>query len=269
MDKKEIQAALIKPFDSSLVKWKPEVTKKNQDGRKVDIMRNGQQVAGCTAHIDARDVMNRLDEVVGSFEWSDSYRVLPNEKNVECTLTVMGVSKTDVGQTNEGGFADAMKAAYSDALKRAAVKFGIGRHLYSMEMQWRPFDGYKILDRPLKKQAPPKQVRKPTPAPKPNGDNGPDWDELKGQDKDETGQTSTNGGDWTDYITAVKDHAHFEGQTKHVVSAAKILGITNDNVADDYALNLATTLEYAKLRDSGMTQEKVVQHLKDNPLNAG
>ena len=60
---------------------------------------------------------------------------------VECTLTVCGVSKTDVGTSGES--ADAAKAAYSDALKRAAVKFGIGRYLYALPKQWVNYDEQK------------------------------------------------------------------------------------------------------------------------------
>ena len=43
----------------------------------------------------------------------------------------------DVGAPSEqpdGG--DRLKAAFSDALKRAAVKFGIGRYLYRLPQQW-------------------------------------------------------------------------------------------------------------------------------------
>ena len=149
--------ALASPFNDEDVKWKPQITTKGKD--KQAIMRNGQQVAGCTAHIDARAVMNRLDEVVGVGSWSDSYQVLPNGRNVQCTLTVCGVSKSDVGEPNDGGFADSMKAAYSDALKRAAVKFGIGRYLYDMEMEWLPFDGYRIIDQPAPKHNQPKKMQ--------------------------------------------------------------------------------------------------------------
>jgi hypothetical protein len=142
-DLNTVQTDLAKPFDESEMEWKPQVTSKGK--RKEPIMKGDQQIAGCTAHIDARAVMNRLDDVVGVGGWSDSYAVLDG-KHVECTLTVWGVSKSDVGETNEGGFADPIKSAYSDALKRAAVKFGIGRHLYDMEMEWLPFDGYKIIE---------------------------------------------------------------------------------------------------------------------------
>lgn len=147
----EIQAALAAEFDDNEVGWKPQVTTKGKS--KEPIMRNGVQVAGCTAHIDARAVMNRLDTVVGVGGWSDAYTII-NGKNVECTLTVFGVSKSDVGETNDGGFADPMKSAYSDALKRAAVKFGIGRYLYDMEMEWLPYDGFKITSLPGPKKQP-------------------------------------------------------------------------------------------------------------------
>ena len=88
------------------------------------------------AYIDARDVMDRLDEVVGVGGWQDSYKVL-NDDSVECTLTILGVSKVDVGERTN--FAD-MKGGYSDAFKRAAVKFGIGRFLYDLPKKWSKVD---------------------------------------------------------------------------------------------------------------------------------
>src|SRR5262249_6911389 len=35
---------------------------------------------------------------------------------------------------------DRMKAAFSDSLKRAAVKFGVGRYLYRLPTQWQDYD---------------------------------------------------------------------------------------------------------------------------------
>ena len=72
--------------------------------------------------------MDRLDEVVGVGRWQDSYKVL-NDESVECTLTILGVTKVDVGERTN--FAD-IRGGYSDAFKRAAVKFGIGRFLYDL-----------------------------------------------------------------------------------------------------------------------------------------
>src|SRR6478609_4607442 len=83
------------------------------------------------SYITARDVQNRLDGVVGPGNWSTSFHVLNQEPwVVECTLTVCGASRADVGYSNAPDSEDEMepaKAAYSDALKRAAVGFGIGR----------------------------------------------------------------------------------------------------------------------------------------------
>jgi len=81
------------------------------------------------SYINARDVMKRLDDVVGSHNWSDRY-VMENER-VTCELTVRygdeWITKSDgAGETQIEG----EKGIFSDAFKRAAVKHGIGRHLY-------------------------------------------------------------------------------------------------------------------------------------------
>jgi len=86
------------------------------------------------SYITARDVQNRLDGVVGPGNWSTRFRVLSQEPwVVDCTLTVCGAARADVGYSNAPDSEDETepaKAAYSDALKRAAVGFGVGRWLY-------------------------------------------------------------------------------------------------------------------------------------------
>lgn len=107
------------------------------------------------SYIDARAVMDRLDAVVGAANWGTNYRIIDTQtKAVECTLGVsfdgvITTTKSDVGYPNEGRDADnadkePYKAAYSDALKRAAVQFGIGRYIYSLELEqdWLPVDQY-------------------------------------------------------------------------------------------------------------------------------
>ncbi len=109
---------LMRPFDYDAHKW-----------RVMNLTKKGDK-ASCAFYIDARDVMDRLDAVVGPDAWSDKYTVLAIGENkwaVECTLTINGVSKSDVGE------GDAPKDTYSDALKRAAVKWGVGRYLYGMD----------------------------------------------------------------------------------------------------------------------------------------
>lgn len=89
------------------------------------------------AYIDARQVMDRLDKVVGPGNWQSHFFVQA-DGSVECTITVYNSSKADVGYKNNPKAQpgdntyeyEPLKAAYSDALKRAAVQWGIGRFLY-------------------------------------------------------------------------------------------------------------------------------------------
>lgn len=92
------------------------------------------------AYLNARAVMERFDTVVGAGNWSDSYRVVRvgPDTGVECSLTVGGITKVDVGTPSN---TDPVKGAYSDALKRAAARFGIGRYLYSMKAVWVGYTG--------------------------------------------------------------------------------------------------------------------------------
>ena len=130
-----IQKALLAPFELGWVKFKPG---------KVSGSR-----ALALAYIDSRLIMDRLDEVVHIDGWKDEYTVYPSGA-VECRLSLKlageWVTKADVGgQSEQPDEDDRMKAAYSDALKRAAVKFGIGRFLYRATNAWHDYD-------PVKKQ---------------------------------------------------------------------------------------------------------------------
>lgn len=81
--------------------------------------------------------MERLDEVFGPFGWEDCYEPVEIERSdagVRCRLTVyVGDKKITREDVCEPSDIEPLKGAYSGALKRAAVKFGIGRYLYSIE----------------------------------------------------------------------------------------------------------------------------------------
>lgn len=127
----DVRDELARAFPDDEIKWKASIT----TSKGKPIMRNGQEVHGMLPYVDARAIMERLDDAVGPDNWSVSYAPSVVGTGVECRLTVCGVTKADVGTTSD---IEPEKGAYSDALKRAAVLFGIGRHLYEMELQWVP-----------------------------------------------------------------------------------------------------------------------------------
>jgi hypothetical protein len=129
----DIARALAAPFAPEEVRFKPAVVSGNR--------------ALALAYVDARAIQDRLDGVLGVLGWQDSYKCL-EDGSVVCRLRLrLGeewITKMDVGSPSEqpdGG--DRLKAAFSDALKRAAVKFGIGRYLYRLPQQWVDYDPRK------------------------------------------------------------------------------------------------------------------------------
>lgn len=86
----------------------------------------------CVAYIDARQVMDLLDEVVGPQNWQDHYREVAGKVYCDLTLKVEDewITKSDCGTASQF---EADKGQASDAFKRAGVKWGIGRFLYQLD----------------------------------------------------------------------------------------------------------------------------------------
>lgn len=111
----DLFTALAAPFEAN------ETRARTQGNRQVQ-------------YITARTAMNRLDSVLGPENWWDEY--LPGENSVLCKLTVRMPDGSTLTKADAGGYAgmpdqgDDDKSGFSDAFKRAAVKFGVGRYLY-------------------------------------------------------------------------------------------------------------------------------------------
>lgn len=100
------------------------------------------------AYIDARDVMERLDDVVGPGCWQCRYPHATGKTVCEIGIYLAHVGKNPeyavnvdpqwVWKADGAGDTDveAEKGALSDAFKRAAVRWGIGRYLYDLESVW-------------------------------------------------------------------------------------------------------------------------------------
>ena len=126
-----IELILKRPFKASQLKWR-----KGPGGIEL-------------VYITARDVMDRLDEAVGIAGWSTSLHEV--QGRVTCELAIRfgerWITKTDgAGDTGIEG----EKGAISDALKRSAVLWGIGRYLYHPQAfqgrtpaEWATPEGYE------------------------------------------------------------------------------------------------------------------------------
>lgn len=91
--------------------------------------------AKCVAYIDARQVQDLLDEVVGAENWQCKYS--EHKNNLFCSIGILQedcdvwVWKSDCGTESN---VEKEKGEASDAFKRAAVMWGVGRFLYSKKI---------------------------------------------------------------------------------------------------------------------------------------
>lgn len=128
--------ALAAPFPPEELEWR--VGNKSKDQTKATLL----------VYLTSRAVQQRLDDVVGPAGWRDSYTpVLEGAKTIGylCTLELevapgVWVGKTDVSDVSD---VEPLKGGVSGALKRAAVKWGIGRYLYDLGSKYQPIrEGY-------------------------------------------------------------------------------------------------------------------------------
>ena len=90
--------------------------------------------ATCLAYIDARDAMDLLDRAVGFGNWKDEYKFENSQWLCGLSIRIKDdwVIRWDTGTA--GNF-EAEKSVISDAFKRAAVKWGVGRFLYDLKTE--------------------------------------------------------------------------------------------------------------------------------------
>lgn len=118
-------AQLKNPFDPKFIKWRVGAT--NADKTKGIAL----------AYLDSREVSKRLDEVMGLGQWQDRY--IPVDGGFICELDLF-IDDQWVTKSNTAGNTkvEPIKGGGSDAFKRAASKWGIGRYLYYLPNIWVP-----------------------------------------------------------------------------------------------------------------------------------
>ena len=131
-----VQKELSAIFSNDDIEWRIQTYLPKSDN-------SGQANAIVVPYLTSRAIMNRLDDVVGICGWNDSYELIQYtdgdklEYGFKCTLSVI-IDGVMVSKQDAAPFTDIepIKGGCSDALKRAAVKFGIGRHLYELSQQY-------------------------------------------------------------------------------------------------------------------------------------
>jgi hypothetical protein len=130
---------LAEPFRPTDVEWR-----NGRSGKK------GEQVwATCLAYITNRAIMDRLDAVVGPGNWRNEFKEwTTGSPGVMCGLsirceeiwakhegepvTLVGMEWVTKWDGAEQTDIESVKGGFSNAMKRAAVLWGIGRYLYDL-----------------------------------------------------------------------------------------------------------------------------------------
>lgn len=124
-------ARLRDPFAPQDIEWRVQTA-----GEK-----NGKPWARVLAYVTNRAIMERLDDAVGPENWQNEYKEGP-AGGVVCGLSIRvtradgsadWVTKWDGAENSD---VEPVKGGLSNAMKRAAVQWGIGRYLYDLDEGW-------------------------------------------------------------------------------------------------------------------------------------
>lgn len=144
MTNSEIQKTLSEPFSLEDIEWRVQNTTKDKS--------RGMAVA----YLTSRAIQKRLDDAVGAYNWKTEYKpwhTIESKPSQICGLSLLDearnewITKWDGAENTD---IESVKGGISDAFKRAAVLWGIGRYLYSIESVWVDIEpngkSYKIKD---------------------------------------------------------------------------------------------------------------------------
>lgn len=133
---------LREPFLEKDIEWRI-----GQSG----ITSKGNIWAKVLAYLTNRAIMQRLDDVVGPENWKNEYANGPGG-GVVCGISILVPRPPMIGEDTtryegktewvtkwdgaDNTAVEAIKGGLSDAMKRAAVQWGIGRYLYNLDEGW-------------------------------------------------------------------------------------------------------------------------------------
>lgn len=142
MDGLTLQQRLECPFPAAQVSWRVGTTNQKRVARETGDAKARPTKGQLLAYIDARDVMERLDAACGFENWQCRY-TLASDGLLICEIGIR-IKDEWVWRANGAGDTqvEAEKGKCSDAFKRAAVLWGVGRYLYGLQSPWVDLDQY-------------------------------------------------------------------------------------------------------------------------------
>ena len=127
-DIRKASAKLAAPFPEDEIHWRVQNSRVNGQGEpQIKVV----------PYLDAKQVEQRLDDVLTVARWTVSYQQI--EGGFLATIGVFfgdpvgWVYRTDGAEETN---IESTKGGISDAFKRAAVKYGVGRYLYVPAQRW-------------------------------------------------------------------------------------------------------------------------------------
>jgi len=105
---------------------------------KIQVTSENKQMGMVVFYLNGRAVQKRLDAVLGPFGWSNTY--IPCQNNAQiCSISLYNQERNEWVVKSDGADNSAVepiKGGLTDAFKRAAVLWGIGRYLYEIGGVW-------------------------------------------------------------------------------------------------------------------------------------
>ena len=136
MDRNLLMKELQKPFKEDEIEWRVGATNKDKS------------MGLALPYVTNKAIQNRLDEVFGVFGWKNEFKEWKGKSQL-CGISIWDEDKHEWLTKYDGADdtnMEATKGGLSDAMKRAAVQFGIGRYLYKLDPIWVPLKDEKYLE---------------------------------------------------------------------------------------------------------------------------
>jgi hypothetical protein len=119
-----LQEKLAEPFAPEVIYWRSGAISKDR------------KRAQALPYAEPRVYEDRLNEVCLG-DWMVTFKPW-GDARIICELTIHGITRSSTGEENDG-FAPGT-AAEAQAFKRACSKFGLGRYLYDIPIEWVDYD---------------------------------------------------------------------------------------------------------------------------------